>query len=477
MATIQQPKTTGFLSLYAQCGYNDQVKLWQRCRDAFSGEDAIKARGAEYLYQTQRKAKNAAQWLAYLGRAKFPAYPHETVQKMLGTLSAGEPTIALPDELAYLEERVTPYRDGLEGMQRRINEHQLKFGRYGLLLEVAPDGRFYVNEYRAEKILRAHFVESNGESYADFVLLDESGYEFNIATKTDEWKEKLRILGIDANGFYYQAQVDTSEYSGFDLKYPREDMTVYPTVFEKPMNRIPFTWVNVSNLSGAHWQNPPMLNLVNLCLHIYNDDACHEQTLFMTSEPDRTVIGGDGKDFPIETGAGAVNFLAKDFEMKFTEFSGAGADAQLKNLETMHKQAQDMGVSLAGIESAQNQSGVALDIIRNSQVAALMVINETAGLAIQEQLRYAGKWLQYPDDKIAAEIIYEPSKQFARMKMSAQEIVSVITAKLNAGGKMPLTWEEIRRVFVESGWGAATDWDELQASLDAESVQSAQELA
>ena len=140
------------------------------------------------------------------------------------------------------------------------------------------------------------------------------------------------------------------------------------------------------------------------------------------------------------------------------------------NIALMHEQAKTMGVSLAGSEGAANQSGVALEIVRNAQTAALRVINNNIGKGIEEQLRWAGRWIGMSPEEIAENIKFTPSNDFAELKPNAAEVVSIASNR----EKLEMTREEVRQYAERSGIVDPRPWEEVQEELDQQAAEDAE---
>lgn len=450
--------------------YTKMVKTWDKCKDAFTGEDAIREKDVKYLYKPKSKRKAEQAWTSYRDRAKFPSYCKDTLLKMGGILSSSYPEIELPDELEFFRELATSDHGGIIALKNRVQENILKFGRYHLLLEVgnvaAGQNLFFISHIAPEKFLDCDWISPDGgETYLKWVLLDASDEVFDMRTKKRDFDRKLLVLGLDASGNYYKAKIKPEDWESFDIENPSGEVE-YPAPFNVVSNRIPFFVFNVTDRSFGHYQIPPMIDLVNISLHLYNADAPYQQTLFMTADPTLVRKGVDKGQAEPQLGSDVFNDIPRDGDMKFLEFSGSGATAQLANIQIMQADAEKMGVSIAGIEGAANASGVALEIVRNAQTAALRVINENICKGIENLLRFAYKW-RYPsadDEQTADAVKFTAVNDFADAKANIQEVVQLAMNRK----AMELTREEMRRLVEKHLDIEHKDFDELQAELDTE---------
>ena len=468
-ATTKKLAWKDFVKNFCPTEYRIKCDEWQKCRDAFAGEDAIRAAGEKYLYRPESKKKPAA-WKAYLERPKFPSYCKDTLLKMCGILSTGQPEMKL-DDLEFFRDWATSDHGGLVALANRVIENVLKFGRYHLLLQVGDTTQgqnlFYIDHFAPEKFLDCDWETEKGESYLTWVLLDDSDVVFDIRTKKRDFDRRLLVLGLDEAGRYYQARIKPEEWEGFDILNPNAGEVEYPAPYGVIGSRIPFFVFNVTDRSFGHYQRPPMIDLVNHSLHLYNADAPYQQTLFMTSDPTLIRKGMPKSSEDPKLGSDVFQDIPADADVKFLEFSGTGANAQLQNIQTMQADADKMGVSIAGIEGAANASGVALEIVRNAQTAALRIINKNIGIGLQNLLRFAFQWEHPGEDResVAEKIVYSPSNDFADLKASSQEIVQFAMNRKD----LMMTREEMRSWIERNAGLEHRDWIELEAELDAES--------
>ena len=511
-AVIEKDAAKLSLEQFAAPDYRFMNGVIEMCQDCFAGEKAIKAKNEKYIYKPFSKSGSdideVKAWEAYKSRGKFPDYPKKELDKSIGILCATPPDVTLDGKaakLAPLREYCTPFKDGLQGLFSRTIENVIRTGRTCLLLE--PDNRddgggFHINEYRADKFLRVKIAEDNGESWANLVILDTSSIEYDTSIWDDVYYPQITLLALDVNGAYYQAKFGAGAYAiaGYDIagnplakdpKQARETMgsvlamvrnwdilnpdpakcsaLTYPDKYGKTLDRIPFTCINSSNLHLTKYQLPPLYDLCLLCLHILNADCDHQQAIYLTTDPIPTFSGVDSRD-KVEFSANHAVFLPENASFGFTCSAGAGLDQQARNIAQMHEQAKTMGVSLAGTEGVANQSGVALEIIRNAQTATLRVINQNIGKGIEEQLRWAGRWLGMSQAEIAENIKFTPSNEFADVKPAAAEVVTIASNR----EKLEMTREEVRKVAERAGIVQSRPWEEVEEELDQQAAEDAE---
>lgn len=502
------------LMKYADPQFESMNKLWQFCKLCFEGELAIKAHADEYIPRPKSKEgdKQAKAWKDYIDRGKWPVQdnPAQILEKMVGILGAKSPEIILDGKAAsldFLRENATPFRDGLDGLFLRTIEQILRSGRYCFLLEPNADERigFHINEYRADKFLRAEVTDKGGDgTYASMVLLDTSNIEFSPAVWHDVYHPQITLLALDEQGRYYQAKFGggpdntgaviagynskgvpqylrpedytesmadcMAQLEQFNIYNPSPDMCselVYPTRHGKTLDRIPFTVCNVNNLHLKRYTMPPLLNQCLCALHILQADCDHQQAIYFTTDPIPVAKGIDQEE-ELPLSSDRVLYVPLDGDFGFVTTGGTGLAEQRENLEQMRAELRNSGISIAGTEGAINSSGVALEIVRNSQTASLRIINTNAGKAIEEQLRFAGRWLGMSPEEIARDIRFTPSNDFAELKPGIQELASLA----NVADKFTITDRELRSLAERYLELEVRDFEEVKAEKDAEAVNA-----
>ena len=130
---------------------------WQLMRDAVDGEDAVKAKGTDYLPMKSGivamtdAVKQKAAYEAYKLRAEFPELVAPTIRGAVGTMLDKPATVELPTALEGMIERAT--RDGLtlDALHRNIAIELMTVGRFGLLPSIF-DGSPYLAGYVANRL-------------------------------------------------------------------------------------------------------------------------------------------------------------------------------------------------------------------------------------------------------------------------------------------------------------------------------------
>lgn len=477
--TKADPQSTfGFAKSFAFPEFAELVEYRKRVDDCLQGQRNIK-RKQQYLPPNQWQKEHDDQYQAYLQRALFYSMTTYAMRIYEGLTMSGEPEIILPKDggMDFLRKWATVHKRSLHTLQNSLNYDQFASGLRCMLVEPQNNDErpFFIQEFSANCFLRAHFFKSDGESKAKVVLLNQSGFKFDLKTKKDEWRESLLVLGLDRNGEYYQSLITFAQWGeSFDVDNPPATneangvVTVYPNCRKSRLNFIPFTWCGATTLSGSTMDLPPLLDMADCEIKLFQLDAQYAQHIFQSSQETIFFTGNtqglDLKD--IRYGSGAHNKLPRDCDVKVISNNGVGFQAQAEYMKSIMEQIELRRMSI--MSSKSHQSGTAIGIVQNAQTAPLRTVVTTSGDAITEQMRYIATWMGYGASEIA-KIRYTPSKDFANVDSNLSEFVALCRAVTD--GVVPMLEEDLYRKAKENGYvNSKLEWDEFKARWELEKL-------
>lgn len=449
----------------------------KECRDVvddcLAGQHTIKEK-TKYLPPNDWQQNHTEQYHAFLRRALFPCETRYALDIYEGLFSLGSPSIRLPKsgKLDFIVNSASAYGDGLKDIQLRLNSEQMSHGLRCLLLEVRSDidKPFFIREYSANKFLRSHFIEVDGESIADFVLVNESTSVYDTTTFNDSVRYQLRILALDENMRYYQRAISPEELNHeLDIKHPPLDnRTIYPAVHGKTFNRIPFVWCGVSTISGSSFDYPPMKSLADTELALYVAMANHSQHIYMNTQEILMFSGVSPESIPKDAVFGCGSYLAFKSDKAHAQYistNGVGYTAEKDEITQLKDSIAQKRLSLMSAKS--HQSGTVVGLTQNSQSAPLRNVVNTSGNAITRLLKYMAMWLE--EDNID-DIIYVPSEQFADVRVNLSEFIAL--CKAVAVGEVKMLDEDLFDMARKSGYISNTrPWDVFKKMYDIESEE------
>lgn len=478
--------------------YLRTAPLWRIVGDCYDGVEKIKSRARARVYLPPQPAElkeleksGDVPYSRYEFRKQVACYENvfkPTVDDIVGLMSKNKPKMRFgvendeesPKEILDMRFKGNRFCDGLSGLKARINHAQTLYGRYALLLDVVTDDQglnpeFCITEYPAFSILDGDYFESSFDNRKKlrWVLLDESTRRFNLATKSWEAIQRLRLLGIDAQGYYYNATFEGNKVDGawtnFNIDNPEEGNVaislVYPTYQGSPLEFIPFTVCNVDRLGIDAWQKPPYLDVAQIAVGNYVVDSWYKMGLYQFSTPTLAVMNAKRSEKDIRLGGvlwldSATNGPAASAQI--LETSGS-ALAELRNAKQELKEALKYSSIRDLLDGAgANSSGDALKLRTASGTAAIATIDKTSARAIEEQLRFAAIWAGATPEEAFDRITFEADTSYLGQEFQLQSVVSFIQA--NSQNKV-LSRQNAYAILEKTFPDVITNYEDNEAQL------------
>jgi hypothetical protein len=421
--------------------YLSNQHLWQRERDAYAGEDAIKARCiqnsapdsltlAAQSYLPRLTGQNDAEYAAYLGRAAWYGATGRTVEGLVGAVFQSDADIQLTGDLEALEDNADRTGTPLQLFAKHLFREVLLLGRYGLLIDLPATGGEtpYLCGYAAESILNWRIGMIDDTPILTRVVLKEKYAE---PDPKDEWldipRTRYRVLELDEAG-HYRVRVfrHTAQPDGTDK--PNEvvqDEPIVPKRRGEPLSSIPFVFFGPTSLDASVARSP-VLDLINVNLHHFRLSAELNHGLFVTSMPQPVVIGDVSRD-PTKPGDRRIGTalaweLPLNADAKFLEFSGAGLGAIREELVGDEGRMVLLGARLLEPQKRAAEAAEALRLRQSGESATLASIADTVSWGITVALSFAAEWTGEKPDKNTATL----SQEFADAIMSEDDANKVV---------------------------------------------------
>lgn len=436
---------------------------WETMRDSFEGEEAIKAKGTTYLPATHGQNIDGMNvgdlgeknYRAYKMRAVYPSYVEEAVEEMIGAMHQKPPTIKLPRALEPIINSATVNGESLAMLLRRINEEQLIVGRIGLLLDIAEDQSPipHIASYGAETILNwDDGARSRPVIQAlNLVVLNESEPERTAEMEyVDVEKYRVLVLGSpeanEAAGAYRQAAFrETTTFS--------EELLIEPAIRGKTLNRIPFVFINSTDLLPSP-QKPPLIKLANQCLAIYRGEADYRNACYMQGQDTFVIIGGD-EEATYRIGAGASVIVPVGGDAKFVGTNSGGIPELRQMVANDRDRAAQMAGQLMDATSRMKESGVALRTRVAAQTVTLHQIALTGAEGLKKILQMAAEWIGANPE----EVIVQPNIDFAGAKLTPGEYLQLAQAKSEG---LPISEESLHQQLKKDEYTVMEFADEMK---------------
>lgn len=424
-----------FLTQYHP-SYIDHAADWKQMRDTYKGEKRIKSQTTTYLPATSGHIQDGyngdntnsmghAAYSAYLLRARYSNFVREAVQMAVGMMHNQPPKIELPEAMKDIR---SSKGEKLEDLLRRINAEQLLVGRVGIMADLplelgdGPDQPILAL-YGAERII--NWDTGNTDLTMDslnMVVLDETTH---IRKDNFMWdlisQHRVLIIGKpdenSPNGTYQQGLFRDNSFVKTGL--------MRPNWRGRELNKIPFVIVNSVDVTSEP-DDPVLLDLSNLCLTLFRQDADYRQNLFMQGQDTFVTIGGSFEaDDKVRTGAGARIDLPLGADAKYVGVESNGLSEQREAISTLESRAGTMGAQTLDSTSRERESGESLRIRVASRTADLNQIADAGAMALEDILKTCAEWMGENPDEVSV----IPNKEFGAIPLTGQTMVEMATAR------------------------------------------------
>lgn len=409
---------------------------WTLMRDAYKGERQVKSRGPVYLPMTSSQIVDGATtninsvgykaYDAYKTRARFPNFVREAIQQALGMMHSQPPEIKLPKAMQKMTTRTG---EPLHVLLQKINSEQLLTGRIGLMVDMPTnpspgEDLPYLAMYHAERLINWDDgrVEQLVPQRLNLVVINESEFERQKDFTWDE-NQKHRVLMIgtleenETVGLYRQGVFDTESFD--------ESKMMAPSYRGRTLEKIPFVFINSCDIT-PDVDDPPLLDLGNMCMTIYRADADYRQNLFMQGQDTFVTIGGGWDETDeVRVGSGSRMDLPIGGDAKYVGVTSAGLSEQRQALERLEARAGSMGANTLDSTSRERESGDSLRIRVAARTADLNTIADTGAAGLEHILKITAEWMGENPEEVSV----LPNKEFGEMPLTGQTMVEIATAR------------------------------------------------
>jgi len=441
--------------------YLEWLPFWQMLREAYEGEEAIKAAGERYLpmpggFRLAPEPKRVYE--AYVDRAVYPEILAPTIRGMAGVMHSKPATYTLPESLEYLTEEASRDDLTLEALHRRVTREVLQVGRYGLLGDMPAEGeaQAYIAGYAAEAILN---WDTAADGRLSMVLLDESGPERNPITYEWDDVKAWRLLELDDDGLYVVRRFRQAG-GGIEELEPSEPRMQGGA----RLNFIPFVFVDTNDLTPEP-DEIPLLPLAKTAIAIYRLEADYRRALYLTAQPTPVIIGtfGDERPPPMTVGS-AIPWIipaVPGADAKYLEFTGAGLASQRNAIRDDMDRAVQLGARLLADQTGREESGEARRLRYASESATLTSIAQNVGVGLERVLRRIAEWVGADPESV----IVAPNTEFSDATLGPQEVDALVRSwQAGAISKMSLFDNLQRGGIIED----SRTYEEEEAAIETE---------
>lgn len=442
--------------------YVERLGEWIQLADTYAGERAVKSKRLDYLPATEGMVQDGMttpqspgwkDYDAYLMRAYFHDVLRDAVKAMVGIMHNKPAVITLPPRLAAMMESATIQGEGLQLLLRKINEHQLLYGRCCLLAD-APQGMDanqalpYITFYDPMRVINWDAGKLNeGRNELDLVVLDESGFRREGFT----WKteKKYRVLtrgGPESLESGWQRPPEGAPFAVCvkvnDTSMPIMTDFIYPSIAGVTLDTIPFVFIGANDLVPEP-EVSPLLGLSNLALVIYRAEADYRQTLYMQSQSTLVIVGGsvdEAAPSQMRIGNKGMIDLRMGGEAYYIGAQGGGLGEMRQAVKEDRDEAEKLGVAFLDVGQARGETGEPLRIRVAARTTTISSVAQCGGQGLEQILRFCAEWVGEDPN----EVTVNPTTDFADQTVAGAALLAFMQAKQLG---LPLSLRSMHRMM------------------------------
>lgn len=467
--------------------YGTAKARWQRCRDAYDGGDAVRARGADYLPRLDGQSES--EYSAYKLRADFYGATGRTVDGLAGAVLRKDPAVEVPESITAHLADVTSQGVPLAAFAKALVEQDLCVGRAGILVDLPEqpqvEARPYWVSYRAEQIINWRTAVRQGRRVLTLVVLQETD---SVVDAVDPFvqqdRTQYRVLELRAPVEGAAEVYTVTVWTKSPTAKPGEAQewvagpAVEPTRRGEALTFIPFVFVGPAGITDDVGK-PPLLDLVDLNLSHYRSSADLERARFFTSSPTPYICGFNGAGVapasvdnaeghavatPVYRIGSSIAWTFQDPNTKvgMLEYTGQGLSALRDALRDKQEQMAVLGARLLEAQKADAEAAATVRLRHAGDESVLKKITIAVDQALTQALRWHVWWagLTTPDEQVTVQL----NTDFLGVVISPDLVAKLLLA-LQAGEISSRTfyWNLTRAELTRPGVTFETERDEIDA--------------
>jgi hypothetical protein len=418
---------------------------WQQTRDAVKGSVAIKEKRARYLpvpdgetgsegatnlryANEEHKGTGTLRYRNYIKRAVYTNFTGRTKNALVGAVFRKEPTIMLPEAIAYLMDDATG--DGLSLNQLAKDElsNLLEVGRAGFLVDYpqADDGlsaedvdlldlRASIVPYTAEQVINWKLDAYGGRKLLTLIVLEED-YPDDDDEFGHEKKKQQRILRLSDEGYSQQIYRDEMPYTE----------QFFPTKADgSRWFEIPFIFCGSKN-NDASIDDAPLADIAEVNLAHYRNSADYEESCFITGQPTLFITHSLSAEQFTEYNPNGIKLGSRAGHVLGETGSATLVQAEANNIvrEAMNFKLNEMVAIGARIvtDRGQNETAEGARIRFASENSVLGDVVNNLSEALYKCIEWVGEFMG-----VTGEIEFYLNTEFYDKSVDPQLIMSMVT--------------------------------------------------
>jgi hypothetical protein len=452
--------------------YDANIVAWQRARDVFAGEDAVKSAAEKYLPRLD--CQDDKEYLAYKNRASFFNASARTADGFVGLIFRRDPTFKLPenksgvgDALAEFVEDADMLGTSLTAFSKKLVTEIIGVGRAGTLIDWNNEAeqRAYAVPYSAENIINWHTERVNGRNVLTLVVLKEISQTPDAETDPFEPDEiqQLRVLKLvppqtttdkQSADWSYQVEIwqflsksngagsglnGRSFWNGFFGNGQRSNQgkkewklvdTVTPLRLGKPLPLIPFVFHGPRH-SLPEVDKVPLEDIIAVNLDHYRLSADYKHGMHFTALPTAWVSGFD-KNSSLRIGSSTA-WVAETpgATAGYLEFTGQGLTTFERAMDRDEQMMAVLGTRMLESRKRVGETAAAIELRQSGENSILNTVSLSVSAGLTQVLRWVYWWnsTEPIPDAIGSDLVLATlNTDFSVTGMSFQEIAALVAA-------------------------------------------------
>lgn len=437
--------------------YTEMANIWERCRDASAGQDAVHCAGPRYL--PMLADQSAGEYASYLMRASFYNATWRTIAGLQGMLFRKAAKLEVAAVIEPMMKDVSLCGESLHMFSLKCAEEVLTVGRVGIFVDY-PTIDLTVNteadakslglrpimkRYVAESIINWEEKTIGNQRVLSKIVLAE---EVSVAGANEfDMQEKLQYRVLDlvmmampdsAEKLVYRVRVMEEDEKGNDIVLTQE----FPQIKGEHLTSLPFYVVGTDNIT-IRPEMPPLTDLVNINLAHYRTTADYEHGCHFTGLPTPVISGytptKDNEKFGIGSMTAWV-FPRHDAKASYLEFTGMGLKSLETNLERKETQMAILGARMLQNQQSNgdSQGGAALNA--GGEMSLLASASQAISLVVERALN---EFSRFAGTSVPA--VYRLNKDFFPMPMTALDLTALVASWQNGAINYDTLFENLKR--------------------------------
>lgn len=418
--------------------YSRKINRWTKNRDAYEGEDAVKARSTTYLVPAG--GIENSDYERYRMRAKWYGATSRTLQGLTGAIFQKEPIVEASTAVEKHLDNITLTGISSDLLASTVLSDVALMGRYGVLLAYNKGlKRPYWCGVPVESIINWHVMIDRGYPKLAMLVIKEQIFELRDEY-TIETFDRYRVCRLNPEGVYEELtfqETGIGQNQGLTLV----DLFV-PTRKGGALDFIPFQFFGAADLT-PNISRSLLDDLVDVNYAYFRHSADYEQGLFFTGMPKYVITGhplDPGERIPVGS-LDAWVFGNPEAKAYLLEYQGHGLESHERAMDNDKAEMATLGARLLEEQPATTETLGAVQIRHSGETGSLRSMANLVSEGLTQLLRWHHWWNGDTENLDDERFSFTLNTDFTTTRLGPQETQALV-GLWQAGGisKETLFW-------------------------------------